>query len=362
MSARRSARDTSQISAAPTGGESAPPAAAIESSTTADRSSGRKSSRPPSKRRVVSRSEPLRETPATDTSCETRPSAPASTGDTSLLVEQPTVRELVLARLSATDKRLLFEGGTPRHELSGTSGPLRPEVTLRRREIVVTQYTPAAWRSQVAWHAYWGEHGGFGDANLDNEQLMAGSPPTPRRDHRKVRVTWGQARTWVREEAGAGKASSDTSRAAAGGPGRGVGLSARTRHDLDRTAQRLRDRFASRPARRGPAGTKWAWTNTEAQACEASIRETLGDATRPAVGVDSLERRARAAIATARRLLGSDATAAFTPAADSGVRLVWWPVAQGTAPRGDVLLKALPAGRLARPAEVQASIPTFPAA
>ena len=68
---------------------------------------------------------------------EIRGSAPASTGDTSPLVAQPAVRELVLAALSGTDKRLLREGGTPRHELSGTSGPLRPEVTLRRREILV---------------------------------------------------------------------------------------------------------------------------------------------------------------------------------------------------------------------------------
>ena len=89
-------------------------------------------------------------------------------------------------------------------------------------------------------------------------------------------------------------------------------------HDLDRAAQQLRDRFAYRPARRGPAEAKWAWTDTAAQACEASIRETLGDVTRPAVGDEALERRARAAIATARHLLGADTTAACTPAADSG--------------------------------------------
>jgi hypothetical protein len=91
-------------------------------------------------------------------------SALASTGDTSPPVEQPTVRELVLAALSGTDKRLLVEGGTPGHELSGTSRPLRPEVVLGRREILVVQYTPAAWRSQVAWHSYWKLHGGFGGA------------------------------------------------------------------------------------------------------------------------------------------------------------------------------------------------------
>jgi hypothetical protein len=135
MSGRRSPRDTSQVAAAPTGGESASLAAAIESSRTAERSSGRKSSRPPSRRRVVSRSEPLRELAPSDRSSETGASAPASAGDTSLLVEQPTVRESVLARLSGAER--------------------------------------STCRPQVAWHAYWDEHGGFGGANLDNEQLMA---------------------------------------------------------------------------------------------------------------------------------------------------------------------------------------------
>ena len=89
------------------------------------------------------------------------------------------MRELVLGALSATDKQLLRDGETPRHERSTTSGPLRPEVVLRRREILVQQYTPAAWRSQVAWHVYWKPHGGCGGANLDNKELRAGSPPTP---------------------------------------------------------------------------------------------------------------------------------------------------------------------------------------
>ena len=56
---------------------------------------------------------------ADPTASEIGGSALASTGDTSPLVEQPTVRELLLRALSATDKRLLLKGGTPRHELSG---------------------------------------------------------------------------------------------------------------------------------------------------------------------------------------------------------------------------------------------------
>jgi hypothetical protein len=112
----------------------------------------------------VRRSAPLAEAAATDPSSETGGFAPASTGDTTspLEHEQPGVRELLLAVLSASDKRLLLEGGTPRHELSGSSGPLRPEVTLRLREILVSQYTPAAWRSHLAWHTYWDRHGGVG--------------------------------------------------------------------------------------------------------------------------------------------------------------------------------------------------------
>ena len=109
MTGRRAPRDTSQVSAAATGAVSVPPAAAIEPSTAVDRSPGRKSSRPPSGRRVVRRSEPLRETPATDPSSETGGSAPASTGDTSLQHPQAGVRELVLGALSASEKRLLAD-------------------------------------------------------------------------------------------------------------------------------------------------------------------------------------------------------------------------------------------------------------
>ncbi len=231
------------------------------------------------------------------------------------------MRELVLGGLSASDKRLLLEGGTPRHELSSSSGPLRPEVTLRRREILVSQYTPAAWGSHLAWHAYWDQHGGFGGANLDGEQLMAGSPPTPRSDHRKVRVTWGQARKWVREEAvdqasaSGAKASGDSRTPGVGRPQR-AGLSSRTRHDLDRAAQRLRDRFAYRPSRRALADAKWVWTDAAAQGCEVSIREVLADAARASIDIDVVRRRSRAVLEVARGLLGGGDTS-LPPAASA---------------------------------------------
>jgi hypothetical protein len=255
-------------------------------------------------------SEPPAEPTARDPSSEIDGSAPASTGDTSPLEhEQPEVRELLLAALSPSDKRLLLDGGTPRHELLSSSGPLRPEVTLRRQEILVSQYTPAAWRSHLAWHTYWDQHGGFGGANLDNEQLMAGSPPTPSSEHRKVRLTWGQARTWVREDTAQrqesqSRSSRDTSRTP--GVGARAGLSSRTRHDLDRAAQQLRDRFAYRPSRRALADAKWAWTDTAAQGCETSIREVLADAARASVDVDALQRRSRAVLKVAHELLGGD--------------------------------------------------------
>ncbi len=258
-------------------------------------------------RRVVRPSEPPAEPHATDPSSEI---GSASTGDTSLLEhEQPGVRKLVLGALSGSDKRLVLEGGTPRHELSSSSGPLRPEVTLRRREILVSQYTSAAWRSHLAWHGYWDQHGGFGGANLDDEQLMAGSPPSPRSDHSTVRLTWGQARKWVREEAAeqasaAAKASSDMSRAAAaGGSRRRVGVPARTRHDLDRAGQQLRDRFAYRPSGRGPGDPRWAWTDAAAQGCEASIREVLADAARASIDTGAVQRRSRAVLEVAHELL-----------------------------------------------------------
>jgi len=63
--------------------------------------------------------------------------------------------------------------------------------------VLVTQYTPAAWRSHVAWHTYWRPHA----HDTPNEQLRAASPPPPRSDHKKVRLTWGEIRKWVREDA-----------------------------------------------------------------------------------------------------------------------------------------------------------------
>ena len=91
-------------------------------------------------------------------------------------------------------------------------------------------------------------------------------------------------------------------------------MPARTRHDLDRAVQQLRDRFAYRPARRGPADPKWAWTDTAAQGCEASIREVLADAARASIDVDAVQRRSRAALEVAHELLTSGDTLSPTPA------------------------------------------------
>jgi protein gp37/predicted nucleic acid-binding Zn ribbon protein len=279
-------------------------------------------------RRVVRRSEPLAEAAAADPSFGTGGSAPASTGDASLLEhEQPGVRELVLDVLTHRQREELLAGGIPDVIDASTSGPLRPEVRMRRREILVSQYTPAAWRSHLAWHGYWDQHGGFGGANLDNERLMAASPPTPRPDHRKVRLTWG-VRQEAAELAGADDVASDTSpgaaaprdrsRAATVGPAPCAGLPARTRHDLDRAGQQLRDRFAYRPSRRGPGDAKWAWTDAAAQGCEAAVREVLADAARASVDAGAVQRRSRAVLEVAHELLaGGDTSlppASATPA------------------------------------------------
>ncbi|MGO9754669.1 MAG: DUF5131 family protein [Solirubrobacteraceae bacterium] len=302
----RARRDTSSSSLpARASAKLAAATSPIARATSAGSPSERKPAGSCAGQRVVRRSEPPAE-PAAPSS-DVGGSAPASTGDASLLEhEQPGVRELVLAALSASDKRLLLEGGTPRHELSTSSGPLRPEVTLRRREILVSQYAPAAWRSHLAWHSYWDRHGGFGGANLDDEQLMAASPPTPRSEHRKVRLTWGQARTWVREDTtqrpeSQSRASRDTSRTPR--VAARAGLSSRTRHDLDRAAQQLRDRFAYRPSHRAPAAPKWAWTDAAAQGCEVSIREVLADAARAKIDVDAVQRRSCAVLEVAHGLL-----------------------------------------------------------
>jgi protein gp37/predicted nucleic acid-binding Zn ribbon protein len=256
-------------------------------------------------RRVVRRSEPLAEPAALSSGCGG--SAPASTGDTSLFEhEQPGVRELVLEVLSDRQREELLAGGVPDVIDASSSGPLRPEVRMRCREVLVRQYTPAAWRSHVAWHSYWNQHGGY---DIDDEHLMAASPPRPRSDHSTVRLTWGQVRKWVREDTtqrqeNHANASRDTSRTP--GVGARAGLSSRTRHDLDRAAQQLRDRFAYRPSRRAPAAPKWAWTDTAAQGCEVSIREVLADAARASVDVDVVQRRSRAVLEVAHGLLAGD--------------------------------------------------------
>ena len=67
------------------------------------------------------------------------------------------MRELVLGALSENDRRTLLDGGTPSHERPTSSGPLCPALTFRRREVLVEEYPPAAWRSRAAWHTDWRE-------------------------------------------------------------------------------------------------------------------------------------------------------------------------------------------------------------
>ena len=141
---------------------------------------------------------------------------------------------------------------------------------MRRREVLVRQYTPAAWRSHVAWHSY-SAPAHMGGYDIDDEQLIAASPPRPHSDHSTVRLTWGQVRKWVREDAtqrqeNHANASRATSRRLCRGAG-GVVVPDAAR--WDRAAQRLRDRFAYRPSRR-VRGREGAWTHGR-EGCEVSI-------------------------------------------------------------------------------------------
>jgi hypothetical protein len=260
----------------------------------------------------------------------------ADTSDTSLL-PQPTVRELVLAALSPTDRSILLAGGTPRHERSSSSGPLRPDVELRRREVLVTQYTPAAWRSHAAWHTYWRER----DYDTVDEEHRKEAPPTPRSDHRKVRLTWTEIRSWLKEgeegtsgppsgdtspppdSAGVSDMSAGTAAADAGTPqpvarrrtaaardtSTGRGLPSRDRHRLDRAAQLLRVRYAHRPSPRSLPSERWRWSDARAQGCEASIRELLAELARSRARRDtsssSLEQRAHRLLELADQLLAT---------------------------------------------------------
>ena len=49
-------------------------------------------------------------------------------------------------------------------------------------------------------------------------------------------------------------------------------LRSRTRHELDRAAERLRQRFAYRPSHRQMAEPRWRWTDSRARGCEQEIR------------------------------------------------------------------------------------------
>ena len=244
---------------------------------------------------------------------------------------------------------------------------------MRRREVLVRQYTPAAWRSRVAWHSYWDQHGGY---DIDDEQLMAASPPRPRSDHSTVRLTWGQVRKWVREDTATprqenqAKASRDTSRTPRVGarrrgcrPGRGTSWTAppsscatgsptgppaarwRTRSGPGRTRPRRGAR--SRSARcsltlRAPASTSTLCSGDRAP-CSRSHTGCCGGDTSLPPACDARDTSPR-------------------PARDGRVCVVLRANAEGRSPRGEVLLEAVPAGRVPRQAEGPARPVSLPAA
>jgi hypothetical protein len=117
-------------------------------------------------------------------------------------------------------------------------------------------------------------------------------------------------------ENGALKASRDVSRASAarasqdmpGATGGPVGLSSRTRHELDRAGARLRERFAYRPAQRRVPSERWRWSDERARAVEQGVRELLADAARHHEA-GRLEPRAARLLEQTHDLLGAPAAA-----------------------------------------------------
>ena len=206
------------------------------------------------------------------------------------------------------------------------SGPLKPEVILCRREILVRQYTPAAWRSQIAWHVYWEPHG----YDTLDEELRAGSPPTPSSRHRIVKVPWAQARAWVTETAlaSAPAAASDASRtrprvsqayATTCRADPGGDLAATRRRALARagcgrglvTSSIVLLLGCASGSQPGPPGARSAsrpggGVTSAPEGCEASIRELLADIARGSTGARRLEQRAHAALERAAELLAFD--------------------------------------------------------
>jgi hypothetical protein len=133
------------------------------------------------------------------------------------------------------------------------------------------------------------------------------------------------------------------SRGSAGGP---VGLSSRTRHELDRAGVRLRERFAYRPARRRVPSERWRWSDERAQVVEQGVRELLADAARHHQA-GRLEPRAARLLEQARDLLGA------AVAAGESAACAWCggPMPGGSASRGAVLQEGLSAGVLPGTAE-----------
>lgn len=91
------------------------------------------------------------------------------------------------------------------------------------------------------------------------------------------------------------------------------GLPARTRHELDRAATRLRERFAWRPTPRPVPSEPWAWGNERASGCEQAIRALLADAAQRRQDPAQLSDRAARLLARADELLAQHRVTAPSP-------------------------------------------------
>ncbi len=126
------------------------------------------------------------------------------------------------------------------------------------------------------------------------------------------------------------RSSRDTSRTTsrATGEKRG-GIPARTRHELDRTAARLRQRFASRPPRRRVPSKQWVWSSERAEGCEHAIRELIAETAQHAEEPARLAKRAARLLALGDELLTHTASSTTSGDAGRACRFCGGPIAAG---------------------------------
>lgn len=101
--------------------------------------------------------------------------------------------------------QVIATGRADQSSMASSSGPLRPEVRLRRHGVDVKRPSAASWTSECAWHLHCREHG-YPRPDTDTTDY----PPHPHREgERTERVTWRQITQWVRAVAARTIATAD---------------------------------------------------------------------------------------------------------------------------------------------------------